>query len=425
MALLAGVLLSLGVACSIDADPDLHLVTPTASPTQPLSGPPTLTDRRSPVLAAPPTTNVILDGEEHQFADLFRAIGPSVVHVHVDRAETNTAEMERLRRMVNAHKFTGFRGYTSDPNGGSGFVFDADGLILTTNRVVSDAEEVEITFADGTTVPAMILGADPNTDLAVLKVSEMPATARPLQLGDSDSLRVGQRVAALGNPLSFGNMMTAGIVSAKARNVSLEISVGEGSNRGFFTAPDLIQTDATILEGAVGGPLVDLGGSVVGILGIDVNEQREFRVLGDRPIGGIGLSIPTSTAQRVVPVLVAEGRYPYPWLGISAWDLDPEIAQAMGLSPAQRGVLIRDVTPGSPADQAGLQASTQEASELGFGALIGGDVIVAFQSQPVRNFDDLVSLLFREGTVGETVTVTVIRDGEQLDLPLVLQERPQ
>lgn len=413
-------LLWLLVACSPSAGANrVSIALPATSPRQPTLV--RLARLGTQLIAPSSPDDAAFDGEERRFIELFQASNPSVVHIHVDRGQSASAAEESRQRVFQAHDFAGFRGWISDPSGGSGFVYDETGRVLTTNRVVSGAKAIQVTFADGTEAPATLVGSDPNTDLAVLLVSHLPKTARPLELGDSDSLQVGQRVLAIGNPLGHGGAMTAGVVSAKARNVSLEISVSDGTRTGFFTAPDLIQTDAAILAGCVGGPLINLEGQVVGLLGIDT---RVFDVAGSTRAGGVGLSIPTSTVTRVVPVLLNEGRYPYPWLGISAMDLDPDLAEAVGLPSAQRGVLIARVTPGSPADKAGLRGGDREVSELGPNVLVGGDIITDFQGQPARGFDELVSLLFREGFVGETVTLAIIRDGKQVAVSVTLEERP-
>lgn len=418
--LLIGSVLGLLLACNPSTGlSQVGIGRPSIMPEQPLPDRPSGAAMMHPDPAmAPSSVEAAVDGEERQFIELFKRINPSVVHVHVDR-QPSEAETKSLRRMLRAHNFTGFRGWISDPNGGSGFVFDADRHILTTNRVVADAEDIQVTFADGTTASATVVGVDPNTDLAALKVTRSPATARPLRLGDSDSLQVGQRVMALGNPLGHGGAMTTGIVGAKGRNVRLELRI----DNGFFTAPDLIQTDAVIMAGAVGGPLIDLQGQVVGVLGIDT---LLFDAAGEvqARAGGVGFSIPVSTVRRVVPVLLKEGRYPYPWLGISAADMEPSLAQAMGLPFDQRGVLVVRVTPGSPAAKAELREGDQQVPDLGPGVSVGGDVIIEFKGRSVRDFDELVSLLFREGTVGETVTLTIIRDGERMRVPLTLEERP-
>ncbi len=367
---------------------------------------------------APALANMAFDGDERRLIDLFLMSNPSVVHVHVEREESDASVQSFHQQMLRVHRFAGFRGWVSDPDGGSGFVLDQAGHILTTNRVIAGARDIQVTFANGNKAKARVIGADRNTDLAVLEVEQLPATARPLELGDSDRLQVGQRVMAIGNPLGHGGAMSAGVVSAKARNVSLEIRI----ENGFFTAPDLIQTDATILPGTVGGPLIDLTGTVVGVLGIDT---LVFDAAGAVPAGGVAFSIPTSTVRRVVPTLLEEGRYPYPWLGISAVDMDPDLAQAMNLPYDQRGVLVARVTPNSPADKAGLRGSDRDASPLGPGVEVGGDVIVGFEGRRVSDFDQLVSLLFRLGSVGETVKLTIIRNGRSMEVPLILEERPQ
>ncbi|MFQ5594868.1 MAG: S1C family serine protease [Anaerolineae bacterium] len=408
--------------CSTTPGPrQVSIVPPTPAPDQPAPAHLARLESQPRPTAPSPSDDTIVDGEERRFIALFQESNPSVVHIHVDREQPDSVAGQSRRRIRRGRESTGFQGWISDPNGGSGFVYDDKGHLLTTNRVVSGARSIRVTFANGTEAPAKLIGSDPNTDLAVLMVSRLPQTAHPLKLGDSDSLQVGQRVVAVGNPLGFGGAMTSGVVSAKARNVSLEISVSDGARTGFFTAPDLIQTDAAILAGCVGGPLIDLKGQVVGVLGIDT---RVFDVAGRTRAGGVGLSIPTSTIARVVPVLLKEGRYPYPWLGISAMDLNPDLAQAVDLPAAQRGVLIARVTPDSPADKAGLQGGNRESPALGSNVLVGGDVIVDFEGQPIGGFDELVSLLFREGTVGETVTLTIIRDGKEIAVPVTLEERP-
>lgn len=361
----------------------------------------------------------ITDGEEQQFIELYQSTRAGIVHIHAERDGEPTARQQLQQDVLQAHDFVGFRGRISDPNGGSGFVLNSNGHIVTTNRVIADATSLEVTFQDGTVVPASLVGRDPNTDLAVLQVDRLPDTARPLAVTDSDRLQVGQRVAALGNPLGYGSTMTAGIISAKARNVRVEIQAGDG----LFTAPDLIQTDAAITSGMTGGALVNLEGDVVGIVGIDTwlydasDEQR---------VGGVGLCIPTTTLNRVLPSLLAEGHYRYPWLGVSATSepLDAELADAIGVPEGQRGVLIIDVTPGSPAAKAGLRGGDTSVPEIDPSVQIGGDLVVGFEGHEVRDFDQLVSLLFREGTVGEAVTLTIVRDGETMDVEIVLEERP-
>jgi 2-alkenal reductase len=361
----------------------------------------------------------ITDGEERQFISLYQATRPGIVHIHTERNGEPAARQQFQADLLQAHDFAGFSGRISDPNGGSGFVLDSDGYIVTTNRVIADATTIDVTFMDGTVASARLIGRDPNTDLAILQVDKLPDAVRPLALSDSDRLQVGQRVAALGDPLGYGSTMTVGIISAKARNVRVEIQAGDG----LFTAPDLLQTDAAITAGMTGGALVNLDGDVVGIVGIDTwlydtsDEQR---------VGGVGLCIPTTSLERVLPSLLTEGSYRYPWLGVSAHSepLDDELAEAIGVPEGQFGVLIIDVTPGSPAAKAGLRGGDTSVPDIEPGLQIGGDLVIGFEGHEVHDFDQLVSLLFREGTVGEAITLTIIRDGETMDVELVLEERP-
>lgn len=367
----------------------------------------------------PDRSDALADGEEQHFVELYKSTRSGIVHIHVERNGEPTARQQFQADLLQAHDFAGFRGRISDPNGGSGFVVDDDGYVVTTNRVIANAASIDVTFHDGTVVPARVVGRDPNTDLAVLKVDRLPDGVRPFGLADSDQLEVGRRAVALGNPLGYGTAMSVGVISAKARNVRVEIQAGDG----LFTAPDLLQTDAAITPGMTGGPLVNLDGDVVGILGIDTwlydasDEQR---------VGGVGLCIPTSTLERVLPSLLTEGRYRYPWLGVAAWSapLDAELAAAIDVPAGQPGVLILDVTPDSPADKAGLRGGDTPVPEIDPALEIGGDLVVAFEGHEVHDFDQLVSLLFREGRVGQTVTLTIIRDGETMNVELLLKERP-
>jgi len=294
---------------------------------------------------------------------------------------------------------------------GSGFVYDAQGHIVTNNHVVRDADEVQITFSDGRTVPAEIVGTDPDSDLAVLKVDA--ESLQPLPLGDSDALRVGQPVVAIGNPFGLQGTMTFGIVSALGR--LLPAGGATGSN-ARYTIPDIIQTDAAINPGNSGGPLLDMQGRVVG-----VNAAIESPV---RASSGVGFAIPVNIVKKVVPALIARGYYEHPWLGISALTLNPDVARANGYPETQRGVLVVDVTQDSPADAAGLHGSDRTAQVRGEDVPVGGDVIIAIDDQPVRKFDDLISYMARETEVGQTVTLTVLREGQQESVQVTLAARP-
>jgi S1-C subfamily serine protease len=294
---------------------------------------------------------------------------------------------------------------------GSGFVYDSEGHIVTNYHVVENAESVSVTLAGGQTSDATIIGVDPSTDLAVLRIDAdtMPA---PLTLADSDGLRVGQFVVALGNPFGLAHTLTVGVVSSLGRIIQ--------SPDGRFIG-EAIQTDAAINPGNSGGPLLNLEGQVIG-----VNAQI---ISPSQASAGIGFAIPSNAVRRVVPQLIAQGRYPHPWLGVTIMDLTPESAGALrqaGLDvPVDEGIVVMEVTPGSPAAAAGIRGGQREVT-VGYARVLwGGDIIVALNDQPVASLQELTVYLESETQVGDTVQVTVIRDGEETTVPLTLAERPQ
>jgi S1-C subfamily serine protease len=294
---------------------------------------------------------------------------------------------------------------------GSGFIYDSDGHIVTNYHVVENAESVSVTLPGGQTSDATIIGVDPSTDLAVLRVEadNLPAA---LTLADSDGLRVGQFVVALGNPFGLAHTLTVGVVSSLGRIIE--------SPDGRFIG-EAIQTDAAINPGNSGGPLLNLEGQVIG-----VNAQI---ISPSQASAGIGFAIPSNAVRRVVPQLIAEGHYPHPWLGVTIMDLTPERATVLrqaGLDvPVEEGIVVMEVTPGSPAAAAGIRGGQREVTVGNARILWGGDIIVALNGQPVANLQELTVYLESETQVGDTVQVTVIRDGDETDVPLTLAERPQ
>lgn len=291
---------------------------------------------------------------------------------------------------------------------GSGFVYDTKGHIVTNEHVIQDADEVEVQFTSGTVLPATVVGSDPYSDLAVLKVD--PARVQelnPLPLGDADTVTVGEQVAAIGNPFGLDGSMTAGIVSQKNRLLRTQ---------GDFSIPNVIQTDAAINPGNSGGPLLDMSGAVIGI-----NTAIQSRT---RTFAGIGFAVSVETIKRVVPVLIRDGEYHHPWIGISGIDVTPEISDRMNLN-VTHGFLILEVVPDSPADRAGLRGGDREVVVDGQPLQLGGDVIVGIDGKKMRKIDDVLNYLARETSVGDTVTVNVIRDGDRVDVPLTLGERPR
>lgn len=224
---------------------------------------------------------------------------------------------------------------------------------------------------------------------------------------------MGQTVVAIGNPFGLQGTMTAGIVSALGRSLPSQARTASGDR---FNIPNVIQTDAAINPGNSGGPLLNLNGEVIG-----VNTAIESPV---RQFAGVGFAVPSNTIARIVPVLIEDGRYQHPWLGIAGMTLTPEVREAMGLEVDQMGVLVVDVTKDGPADRAGLRGSDKQVEINGHTLRVGGDVIVRIDDQEVRRFDDLLSYLFEETHVGQKVQLTVLREGGTQELSVTLQERP-
>ncbi len=291
-------------------------------------------------------------------------------------------------------------------SGGSGFVLDTDGHIVTNNHVVEGARQILVRFADDTTVEAELVGADADSDLAVIQVDVPADLLKPVQLGDSSELRVGQRAIAVGNPFGFEQTMTTGIISALGRVVRQESG---------FSLAQLIQTDAAINPGNSGGPLLDSRGRVIGVNTLIFSNSGSS--------SGVGFSVPVDTVKRVVPALIATGRYADPWLGISGLTITPAVAEALDL-PVEQGVLIQVVVGEGPADRAGLRGNDQQVELDGSRLPTGGDIIVALDGLETRDMDDLIIYL-AEKVVGQSVMLDIIRGNERQSIEVILAERPQ
>jgi S1-C subfamily serine protease len=295
---------------------------------------------------------------------------------------------------------------------GSGFVIDAEGRVVTNNHVVEQADIVKVTFADGSVSDAQVLGRDPYSDLAVVEVDALPAGLTPLELGDSSALQVGERVIAIGNPFGLEGTMTAGIVSAVGRTLA-----SQTSGAGTFSIPEIVQTDAAINPGNSGGPLLNSEGQVVGV-------NTAIRSLTGTN-SGVGFAVPIDIVKRIVPGLIDEGIYHYPYLGITS---DRRLAladlEASLDLPVTRGVLISEVVDGTAADKAGLRGGDEAVEVYGMAFQAGGDIIVAIDGYELQDFDDLIAYLVRETEVGQEVGLTIIRDEEVLDVSVTLGERP-
>ena len=303
---------------------------------------------------------------------------------------------------------------------GSGFVYDTEGHIITNNHVVANAIRVTVVFSDDTEAEAEVIGTDPGSDLAVIKVDVDPDRLHPVTIGNSDELQVGQLVAAIGNPFGLAGSMTTGIISGLGRSLP---SGASAPNGGTFTIPEIIQTDTAINPGNSGGPLLNLSGEVIGV---NTAIQTNGLTLGATPsFGGISYVVPSNIVTQVVPQLIENGEIVYPWLGISGTTLDDDLARAMDLPVEQNGVLVFQVIEGSPAAEAGLRGSDEQITINGLGAVIGGDVITKMNDQVINNFEDLLTYIVRQTSIGQTVTLEIIRDGETQTIEVTLQARPE
>lgn len=379
----------------------------------------------APTMAVPVTTGAsgaTLLSEEQTLISLYETVNPAVVSIQVSSSGTSFAQDS----LPNGHPSV--PGFPTDPQQspedsltpfvqqaqGSGFIYSEDGYIVTNNHVVAGADTITVIFYEGTEAEATLVGADPDSDLAVIQVTDVDASLlQPVPIGNSDVLKVGQFVVAIGNPFGLANSMTTGIVSGLGRNLPADSTTPTGNR---FTIPAIIQTDAAINPGNSGGPLLNLQGEVIG-----VNTAIESPVRG---FAGVGYAVPAQTVQQVVPELIANGRIQHPWLGILGGTLNAGLAEAMDVDAGQRGVLIAEVVEDSPAAKAALRGGDQDMQIDGLTARIGGDIIVAIDAQPVVEFDDLLTYIVQKTQVGQTVTVTILRDGVQQTVDVTLEARP-
>jgi S1-C subfamily serine protease len=287
---------------------------------------------------------------------------------------------------------------------GSGFIIDKEGHIVTNNHVVEGAEEVHVTLADGTRVPAKVVGTDQYNDLAVIKIDVPPEKLYPVELGSSADLRVGQRAIAIGNPFGLDRTLTTGVISSLGRPLEVE------SGRVIY---NVIQTDAAINPGNSGGPLLDSRGRVIGVnTAIKTGAEN------------IGFAIPVDTVKRVVPELIRTGHYRHPWLGILSYSIDQELAQGLGL-PVEKGLLVAQIYRDSPAARAGLRGGNRQVIVGNRRIIAGGDIIVAIDGQAVKNNEDLTVYLETKTQVGQVVKLTIIRDGREMTMEVELSEMPE
>ncbi len=347
---------------------------------------------------------------EQTLEQIYAQVNPSVVAIQVTESAASI-DLTPFGNLPNGHP--PIQPQQQQQALGSGFVWDKDGHIVTNNHVVDGATSISVEFPDGTIVPATVVGKDPDSDLAVLKVNLPADQLQPVTVGDSTQVKVGQLSVAIGNPFGNANTMTVGFISALARS----LPVDNGSAQGIsYTIPDIIQTDTAINPGNSGGVLLDEQGHVIGVTSAIDSPVRAS--------SGVGFVIPSAIVSKVVPELIKSGHYDHAFIGISGTTLIPDLATAMNLQSNQRGVLVRDVTAGSPAAQAGLQGSAKQVTINGEQTTVGGDVITAIDDQPVKSFNDLVAYLARSTSVGQAVTLTILRGGQSQSVKLTLAARP-
>ena len=324
--------------------------------------------------------------KELSLIEIFEISEPGVVRVNVQRNQTSVIGVGGI---------------------GSGFVFDIEGHIITNAHVVVNATKVVVTFLDGREYNAEIVGTDVYTDIAIIKVDSDLAVLHPLTLGDSSKLRVGESIAAIGNPFGLSGSMTAGIVSQLGRLLPSESG---------YSIPDIIQTDAAINPGNSGGPLLNMRAEVIGINTAIQSTTGEFT--------GVGFSIPSQTISKIVPTLIEEKEYRHPWVGIAGRDIDPDLARILNLTEAV-GFLIITVAEDSPASKAGLIGSNQTIQVEGNSYAIGGDIIVSADGVEVRKIDDILVHLQRSKAVGDEMVLEILRNEKIVEVTIILQERPR
>jgi S1-C subfamily serine protease len=354
----------------------------TAATTAPPAASPPVLPTLTPFVSAPAAVS---DSEEQQLIELYAHANQSVVSIIVEIGQTGASQ-------------------------GSGFLFDDQGHVVTNHHVVEGGGRLQVDFPSGLKLRGQVLGVDPDSDLAVIRLDQLPEGVLPLALGDSDLVQVGQRVVAIGNPFGLAGTMTVGIISGLGRSLPGNRAAAGG---GSFSAPNIIQTDAAINQGNSGGPLLNMRGEVIGVNRAIISESGVN--------SGVGFAIASNTVRQVVPYLISEGRFVYPYLGIGTRSEISLALQELLQLPQAAGAYVTNVTSGSPADQAGVRGDSAGPVATLRG---DGDLIIAIDGREVKVFNDLMSYLVDHTRPGQVVTLTVLRGGEPLDIAVTLGERP-
>jgi serine protease Do len=365
-------------------------------------------------VASSPQTIAGIDALQNAYETVYQNVNPSVVTIMIS---SPVSAGGGFGRQGNSQ---GSQGQIVPTAEGSGFVWDSAGHIVTNNHVVEGASKITVTFADGSTFDAKLVGTDPNTDLAVIQVTGAPASLlKPITMGDSTQVKVGQMVVAIGNPYGLANTMTTGIVSAISRTIPATANSqgqnGQGSTGtgASFSIPDVIQTDAAINPGNSGGVLVNMDGQLIG-----VPSQIESASGSN---SGVGFAIPSAIVNRVAPQLISKGKAAHAFLGISGGTITADTISLLNLKDGQQGVLVATVVSGGPAASAGLQAAPVDANGTPTAA---GDIITGIDGKTITRMDELISYLQSNTQPGQTVTLNVLRGGKDITVKVTLGTQP-
>ncbi len=359
-----------------------------------------------------------LEAYQAALTGVYERVNPSVVSIEVSsKVKLSNPQMDLPFSFPDLPQFSipeddGSSQERLQQGIGSGFVWDKEGHIVTNNHVIDGADMITVTFEDGTSLPGKVLGTDKNSDLAVVQVEKGKVDLKPVEMADSNKLKVGNLVMAIGNPFGLEGSYSVGVISALGRSLPVE----SGSGSATYSIPDVIQTDAPINPGNSGGVLVNVKGQVIG-----VTTAIESPI---RANAGIGFAVPSAIIQKVIPALIQDGKYSYTYLGLSGGTLTSDLAKAMDLKETQRGILVNSISPNTPADKAGLKGSDKETEIKGLKVKVGGDVITHIDGQELRKFEDLVSYLARATVVGQEVKLDIIRDGKEQQITVKLEARP-
>jgi S1-C subfamily serine protease len=350
----------------------------------------------TPTVSTLPTLSPSTSNETQQdrLVEIYKIYNPGVVSIHVSSAAGDSL--------------------------GSGIVYDKQGDIITNYHVVQDATDIEVDFPSGIKANGTVIGNDPDSDLAVIKVDVAAEELTPLVLGNSDNVEVGQTVLAIGSPFGYENTLTSGIVSAIGRSMP---SLHQSPSGGYFTTGDLIQTDAAINPGNSGGPLINLNGEVIGI-NRAIQVSSNTTISGEPGNIGIGFAVPINLVKHIVPTLISDGHYDYPYLGLQTRDdLSLKELDALGLPADTVGAYVVAVDPDGPAAKAGIRGGSQNTSVTGLPS--GGDVITAIDGMKVTNFSAFITYLIENKHPGDQVVITVLRDNNSIDITVTVAVRPQ